>query len=240
MRAILFDCDGTIADTLGLICEAMRRVFVAHALPAPGDAATRAIVGLSLETAIARLHPDGETALHGAMAETYRSTFRSTRDDAQFRETLFDGVRDMLDALRSREEVLLGLVTGKSRRGVTAICTAHGLTDHFQVVRTADDCPSKPHPAMVLECCDTLGIRPRDALVIGDAVYDIEMAKAAGSDAIGVAWGAGKAETLLAAGALSVASNVAALALAIDAWLDAGSAVAAPDGAATTLAGRAF
>ncbi|MCB8836870.1 HAD-IA family hydrolase [Aurantimonas sp. VKM B-3413] len=221
MKAILFDCDGTIADSCGTICTVMRRAFLAEGLPEPDDAATRAIIGLSLETAMARLHPDGGLEHHVRLAGAYREAFQAMRREAEHRETLFPGMRDLVDRLATREDALLGMVTGKSRRGVTAICETHGLTRHFLAVRTADDCPSKPHPAMVEECCAELGVAVSDALVVGDSIYDIEMARAAGAHALGVAWGTHEAGPLVAAGAFAVAGDVSELEALIADWIGA-------------------
>ena len=228
MRAILFDCDGTIADSCGLICETMRRAFTAHGLPAPDDAATRAIIGLSLDVAIERLHPQADRATVLALTEGYREAFRRSRLDASFRETLFPGMKALIDELSARDDVLLGLVTGKSRRGVAAICETHGMTASFLAVRTADDCPSKPHPAMVEECCAEFGIAPEDAVVVGDSVHDMAMARAAGAAALGVAWGTHGADDLLAHGAFAVAGNVEALAGHLDGWLASPGVVVRP------------
>ena len=93
------------------------------------------------------------------------------------------------------------MVTGKSRRGVAAVCREHGFEGLFEVVRTADDCPSKPHPAMVLECCSEIGIAPADTFGVGDTRYDMEMAVAAGAAPIGVSWGYHAADDLLLTGA---------------------------------------
>jgi phosphoglycolate phosphatase len=97
--------------------------------------------------------------------------------------------------------LLIGAVTGKSRRGLKSIMETHSFGQYFVVSRTADDCPSKPHPAMVAECCDETGVVPADTLVIGDAIYDMQMAKAAGATAIGVAWGYASVDQLIEAGA---------------------------------------
>ncbi len=217
MRAVLFDCDGTIADSCGLICDIMRRVFAEHGLPEPEDAETRGIIGLSLDVAIGRLNPAAEPPLLAAMVEGYRRTFRESRADERFRETLFPGMKALIDRLSAREDVLLAMVTGKSRSGVAAICEMHGM--EFHAVRTADDCPSKPHPAMVEECCAEFGLDPRHALVVGDSVFDIEMARTAGAPALGVAWGTHEAAPLLASGAYAVAETVDELGAFIDAWL---------------------
>ncbi|MCC4299291.1 HAD-IA family hydrolase [Aurantimonas coralicida] len=219
MKAVLFDCDGTIADSCGIICATMRLAFEAHGLPAPEDTATRGIIGLSLDEAIRRLHPVAEPALVATLVDGYRQAFRIQRADPDFREHLFPGMKALVQDLAARDDVFVGLVTGKSRRGVASICEAHGLTDAFLAVRTADDCPSKPHPAMVEECCTVFGVAPRDALVVGDSIFDMEMARAAGAAALGVAWGTHEPAPLLASGAYAVAETVTGLVESVDRWL---------------------
>jgi phosphoglycolate phosphatase len=118
---------------------------------------------------------------------------------------LFAGIKPMIETLAEREDILIGAVTGKSRRGLVNILETHGFAPHFVVSRTADDCPSKPHPSMVTECCDEAGMRPADAIVVGDAIYDMQMAKAAGAKAIGVSWGYASVDDLIASGADAIA-----------------------------------
>lgn len=117
---------------------------------------------------------------------------------------LFNGIKPLIDELAQNDDILIGAVTGKSRRGLVHILDTHGFSPHFIVSRTADDCPSKPHPAMVMECCSETGMNPVDAIVIGDAIYDMQMAKAAGAKAIGVSWGYASVDDLIAAGADSI------------------------------------
>jgi phosphoglycolate phosphatase len=92
-------------------------------------------------------------------------------------------------AMTRREDLLLGMATGKSRRGVAAILERFGLVSHFVTVQTADTHPSKPDPSMLLKAMAETGVRPADTVMIGDTTFDIEMARAAGAGAIGVAWG---------------------------------------------------
>jgi len=202
MQLVLFDCDGTLVDSAGLIHEVMAGTFrhVGHVPPALSD--TKGVIGLTLDIAIARLqgkvHADGEA---NAMMVHYKSIFAGVRAEAGFEEPLFDGIRALIDAIGGRDHILIGAVTGKSRRGLDQILDTHDFRKHFVVSRTADDCPSKPHPAMVNECCDETGMNAADTIVIGDAVYDMLMAKAAGARAIGVSWGYAAVEELLQAGA---------------------------------------
>lgn len=202
MKLVLFDCDGTLVDSAGLIHETMRRTFDKFGKREPTFAETKSIIGLTLDIAIARMqgkpHADEEAV---EMMAYYKTLFSVVRQDLDFREPLFDGIREVIDAIGPREDLLIGAVTGKSRRGLKLVMETHGFDKYFVVGRTADDCPSKPHPAMVTECCNETGIRPADTLVIGDAIYDMQMAKAAGATAIGVAWGYASTDELREAGA---------------------------------------
>lgn len=221
MHLILFDCDGTLADSFGLITETMRRTFRLHGFEPPADAAIHAIIGLSLDRAIQKLRPEVDPAALPTLVEAYRTSFRAVREGIAFRERLFDGITALLAQLHARPGVRLGMVTGKTRRGVDAVVATHGLEGIFDTVRTADDCASKPDPAMVLECCRESGIAPDRTLVVGDAVFDMAMARQAGAEGLGVGWGAGSADDLIEAGASEVARDVEDLERLIGLWLSA-------------------
>ncbi len=212
MKLVLFDCDGTLVDSAALIHETMRRTFAQFGKPEPLVEETKAIIGLTLDIAIARMqgkpHADDEAV---QMMAYYKSLFATVRTDMNFREPLFDGIRDVIETLGPRDDLLLGAVTGKSRRGLDLVLDTHDFRKWFVVGRTADDCPSKPHPAMVTECCDEMGVHPDDTLVIGDAIYDMQMAKAAGATAIGVSWGYASVAHLRDAGADVIVDHPRAL-----------------------------
>ncbi|TPW33133.1 HAD-IA family hydrolase [Martelella alba] len=202
MKLVLFDCDGTLVDSLVIIQETMRRTFLDFGYAAPAVEATRATVGLTLDVAIAGLldKPAIDEEARAMMAH-YRSLFSEVRADPSMQESLFEGIADVLERLFEEDEILIGAVTGKSRRGLNHMLDVHNWFSRFPVTRTADDCPSKPHPAMVLECCSEAGIDPADTTVIGDAVFDMQMARSAGARALGVSWGYGQTDALMSAGA---------------------------------------
>jgi phosphoglycolate phosphatase len=202
MKLVLFDCDGTLVDSGLLIHQVMSETFGHFGLPAPEYSRTKSVIGLTLDTAIARILGQEEIDERiTEMALHYKQTFAPVRARPGFAEPLFDGIREVIDTLAAQEAILMGAVTGKSRRGLEAIAEAHGFSRHFFVSRTADECPSKPHPAMVLECCGESGVDPSRTVVIGDSVYDILMAKSAGARAVAVSWGYGDIDEMKAAGA---------------------------------------
>lgn len=205
MRLVLFDCDGTLVDSGRLIHEVMRRTFDRFGLEEPHYDRTRSVIGITLDLAIAKVmgqdHVDDRVE---AMTAYYKAIYSDVRKEPGFQEPMFDGIDEMIARLATTDDLILGAVTGKSRRGLDLIVDAHGLRDIFFVSRTADDCPSKPHPAMVTECCRQAGIEPARTIVIGDAIYDMQMARAAGATGIGVSWGYGDVDDLYAAGAVTV------------------------------------
>jgi phosphoglycolate phosphatase len=123
----------------------------------------------------------------------------------------FNGIPALINRLCKRDDIALGIVTGKSRRGVQRLLQTPHFSDRFSVSRCADDCPSKPHPAMVRECCEEIGISPINTVVIGDTGFDMEMAKAAGANAIGVSWGYHPVDRIYLSGAQQVVDDVPAL-----------------------------
>ena len=215
-KLVLFDCDGTLVDSAPLIHACMEQTFREAGHAVPQFESTKGVIGLSLDIAIARLlacEPDESVR---AMTARYKLHFAGMRGEAEHLERLYDGINELIATLGKREDVILGMVTGKSRRGVESVFARHGFGEHFHVVRTADDCPSKPHPAMVLECCAATGIDPASTYVIGDAIFDMQMARAAGATAIGVDWGYASADALAEEGAHHIVSAAAMIAGLID------------------------
>jgi phosphoglycolate phosphatase len=117
---------------------------------------------------------------------------------------LYPGAAEALATLAARDDVVLGIATGKSQRGVRLVLGHHGLLEHFITIKTADDAPSKPDPGMVLHAMREAGVEASDTIVVGDTVYDIAMARAAGAAGLGVTWGYHRAEALAESGAVAV------------------------------------
>ena len=197
---ILFDCDGTLMDSQHAIVRAMQGAFRHNGLPEPDEAAVHAVIGLSLSEAVKNLagQPDGQAKI----VEDYRSIYRANENEVR----LYPAVRETLEQLQQRG-YWLGVVTGKSRAGLERVLESKGLSNMFYVVRTADCCLSKPHPAMVLECMDEMGVTAGRTSVVGDAIFDIQMAVAAGVASLGVSYGVASGDSLRKAGAGAIVDN---------------------------------
>ena len=205
-RLAIFDCDGTLVDGQANVCLAMAACFEEAGLPPPDPAQSRRIVGLSLVEAMEAMLPHAEAEVHVGLAESYKRHFRQMRADRRVSEPLYDGVLELLDTLES-DEWLLGIATGKSDRGLALCLDHHGLTGRFLTLQTADRHPSKPHPSMIEQAMADAGAAPDTTVMIGDTLYDMAMAKAAGAAAVGVAWGYHEVEELRTAGADYVAES---------------------------------
>lgn len=209
-KLILFDFDGTLVDSQANIHRCMAEAFEAQGLAPPALPEVRRIVGLSLELAIARLLVEEELHHVEALAAHYRQAFFSLRQRHDYHEELFPGALEALEALDC-PEVCLGIATGKNLRGLRAALERHGLEKRFVTLQTPDHSPSKPHPGMVRRALAEIGCDPREAVLIGDTSYDIEMARNAGISSLGVAWGYHTPEELRAAGAGGLVEHFTAL-----------------------------
>ncbi len=210
LRLLVLDVDGTLVDSIHNIVAAMERAAAAHGLDCPPPARCRRVVGLELVEAVATLFPDHEPVLHRAVAESYKQAFHMLRAAPDHVEALYPGA---LEALRAFDEagVLLGIATGKSRRGVATMLAHHGLEGRFLTIQTADGNPGKPHPGMLRRAMAETGVRPAQTVMVGDTSYDMAMARAAGCHAVGVSWGYHPVAELHDAGAHAVIDDYASL-----------------------------
>lgn len=213
LRLVVFDVDGTLIDSQAHIVAAMAAAFAHAGLALPPRAEVLGIVGLSLPVAIARLAPAAPPDVLAEMLSAYKDAYTANRDATT--APAYPGAMAALQALAAEPETLLGVATGKSRRGLNHLFDLHGLHGLFQTTQVADDHPSKPHPSMLLAALRDTGIGPGAAVMIGDTSYDMEMARAAGLRAIGVAWGYHAGSALRAAGAQCVIESYADLPAAL-------------------------
>lgn len=191
-KLVVFDWDGTLMDSLSRIVQSMQLAALDLGLPPCADHQVHDIIGLALDLAIATLYPELSPADISRMHERY--AYHYVQGD-QSPSPFYDGVPDLLQQLH-QGNVLLSVATGKSRKGLDRIMQAHRVEGLFHSSRCADETRSKPEPDMLLEILDYHNLRPHQAVMVGDTEFDLEMARRAGVDAVGVTWGAHAAHRL--------------------------------------------
>jgi phosphoglycolate phosphatase len=217
VKLVIFDVDGTLVDSQNIIVAAQRAAFGKFDLEPPTRERSLSIVGLSLHEAFTALA--GPKAPVAGLVEAYKEAFAGLRADPAHWEPLFPGAAQCLRWLAVQETVLLGIATGKSRRGVSHLLDRHGWETVFATIQTADDAPSKPHPGMLHQAMDEVGVRPEDSVMIGDSSFDMAMARAAGVLPIGVSWGFQPVAALTEAGADHIVDTYEALQASLERFL---------------------
>lgn len=201
LRLVVWDLDGTIIDSRKIIQNAMVDAFTACGLTPPTYDQTRHIVGLSLGEGCRMLAPVGSSDDQiDQLEDAYRSAFIKNRKVPGYHEPLYDGAITTLEAL-ANQNCLMAIATGKSYKGIESIFGMHDLKRYFDTVWCADDGPGKPNPFMVVEAMKVMGCEADQTVMVGDAIHDIHMGRAAGVTTHGVSWGFGTSAELEAAGA---------------------------------------
>lgn len=184
-QLLVFDWDGTLMDSIGTIVACTQAAIGELELGDLPEEKIRGTIGLGLRETIDILSPGCDEILYGQILECYRKHWLSTYRDMPL---MFTGVPEMLRDL-GKQGYLLAVATGKSRRGLDYALNQTGLRGLFHATRTADEAFSKPHPQMLLDILDELGVPPRQAVMVGDTTYDLEMARSARTASVGVCTG---------------------------------------------------
>lgn len=199
---LVFDWDGTLMDSAGAIVDSIQRACRDLDLRVPDEASARHIIGLGLRDALAMLLPELHESGYGGLVERYRHYYLS-RDQAI---PLFEGAQEAVRML-NQAGFLLGVATGKSRAGLDRALAHTGLAPYFHASRCADECFSKPHPAMLQEIMDELAVEPERTLMIGDTTHDLQMAANAGVASLAAAYGAHPRENLESLGPIATVGS---------------------------------
>ncbi|MEJ2590056.1 MAG: HAD-IA family hydrolase [Candidatus Thiodiazotropha sp.] len=182
---LIFDWDGTLMDSEARIVACVEAAVKDLGLPSPGREAIRNIIGLGLREAVLTLFPDAGEHLHLDIAERYRNHFFSSTETPS---ELFPGTRAVIERLYD-EGYLLAVATGKGRAGLDHALESTDLGQYFHTTRCASETFSKPHPEMLCQILEEMGVEARQALMIGDTEYDLQMAANANMPALGVTCG---------------------------------------------------
>ena len=209
---IVFDWDGTISDSTGLIADCIRHAAQDLQLRVPTVEQAKHIIGLGLLQSTETLFPELSAADRARFAVRFREHYVPRDHEAP----LYPGIVDLLKSL-AHPERFLAVATGKPRAGLERAFAHTGLKPHFHYTRCADEGFAKPHPDMLLKLMDYTNVGPQRTLMIGDTTHDLELAQNAGVAAVAVTYGAHPAQLLAARQARVKVDSVAAL----SAWLAA-------------------
>lgn len=185
---VLFDVDGTLVDSQLQIMDAMKDAFMAIDHPVPTRQDILSIVGLSLPDAFSQLLTNKPQYIQERCVEIYKLAFAEARAKGA-KPQFYPGVYEVLAELYRHPNYILGIATGKSRRGLNALLDSYEIAPWFVTAQVADDHPSKPNPSMIKTAMREANVDRNCAVMIGDTSFDIDMAKSAGVFAIGVGWG---------------------------------------------------
>jgi len=189
---IIFDWDGTLMDSIGLIVDSMHVAGEAHGFKTT-DKAVKDIIGLSLMNGIDILYPQASDLQKQGIQQSYAEYYIAN----SHRTPLFAPIESMLQTLQ-RKGKQLAVATGKKRKGLDRVLAASSSHQYFVMTRCADEAGSKPDPQMLIDILQATQQGIADAVFVGDSVYDIEMATQLGMSSIAVNYGTASAAELAA------------------------------------------
>ncbi len=189
---IIFDWDGTLMDSIGLIVEAMHIAGEAHGFQTT-DQAVKDIIGLSLLNGIDILYPQANDSQKRSIQQSYADYYIAN----SHRTPLFHPIENMLQTLQEQGKQL-AVATGKKRQGLDRVLEASNSHDYFVMTRCADEAGSKPDPQMLTDILNDTQQQISQAVFIGDSIYDIQMANQLGMTSIAVNYGTASSAELAA------------------------------------------
>lgn len=188
---IIFDWDGTLSDSVGLITDLMIQSFLLHNVSPPSRMEVADILGIKLSEAFKILLKEKDQNASELIFNSYIELYNQSSNKVK----LFDGVELGIKELH-RYGYKIAIATGGGRNYLDSCLAQTSIKDFINVTKTSDDCFSKPHPQMCNEILNELIIEPEKSIVIGDSIHDLQMAKNAGIASLAVTYGAHKQDSL--------------------------------------------
>lgn len=185
-KLLIFDWDGTLIDSADRIISSMQSAAEDCGFPVPAAESVREIIGLGMPEAVSALIPGVTEEGIEQMRNRYGHYFLGSDETPT---PLFAGVQHTLESMQSKG-ARMAVATGKSRKGLQRAFAQTGLGYLFETSRCADETTSKPHPHMLEEILAETGVKPSEAVMIGDTEFDLDMGRRAGMDVIAVSYGA--------------------------------------------------
>ena len=206
LKLALFDYDGTIVDSAGMIVQGAIEAFRMCGLPDPDPQKVRENIGRPLAVALDVYMPVDYMVTPEQISEAYRSWYAEQGRLGLQNEPLYPGMVELIHKLKSNDW-LIGIATNKSRVGLTNGLAKHNLSNIFDITLSTDENIAKPNPAMALRAMKELGVEEKYSVIIGDTINDIGLGVNSGITSIGVTWGYNDRKLLISAGANHLVDN---------------------------------
>ena len=193
IQLVIFDWDGTLMDSALKITRCIQAAARELEIPEPSYDESKVVIGLGLNEAMQRLFPQIPDAKITQLVEAYKHHF--VHNDKTEQE-LFSGVREGLERINATG-AMVAVATGKSRVGLDRVLDIADLRSQFVTTRCADESRTKPHPQMLHDILDFTAIPNKNAIMIGDTSFDMDMAHNADMTGLAVSYGVHSHDTLL-------------------------------------------
>lgn len=207
-KAVLFDMDGTLLDTLEDLCDSTNHALAQMGYPLRGIEEIRRFIGNGAEKQIRRAVPEGtnEEKIMEVLT-AYRAYYQ---DHCQIKTKVYDGLLDVLSELKEKG-VKMAVVSNKPDAAVKKLSREYFGDRLDYAIGPSDGVRCKPYPDMAEEALKALGVEKKDAVFVGDSEVDVQTGLNAGLDVIAVSWGFRSREVVIEAGASKIADNASEL-----------------------------
>lgn len=207
-KAVLFDMDGTLLDTLEDLCDSTNHALAQMGYPLRGIEEIRHFIGNGAEKQIRRAVPEGTS--EGKIMETLAAFRAYYQDHCQIKTKVYDGLLDVLSELKEKG-VKMAVVSNKPDAAVKKLSREYFGDRLDYAIGPSDGVRCKPYPDMAEEALKALGVEKKDAVFVGDSEVDVQTGLNAGLDVIAVSWGFRSRQVVIEAGAKMIADDAGEL-----------------------------
>ena len=208
-KAVLFDMDGTLLDTLEDLCDSTNHALRQMGYPPRGIGEIRRFIGNGAEKQIRRAVPEGTS--EEKIMETLAAFRAYYQDHCQIKTKVYDGLLDMLSEVKEKG-VKMAVVSNKPDAAVKKLNKEYFGDRLDYAIGPSDGVRCKPYPDMAEEALKALGVEKKDAVFVGDSEVDVQTGLNAGLDVIAVSWGFRSRDVVIEAGASKIADDAGELA----------------------------
>ena len=207
-KAVLFDMDGTLLNTLEDLCDSTNHALAQMGYPLRGIEEIRRFIGNGAEKQIRRAVPEGTS--EGKIMETLAAFRAYYQDHCQIKTKVYDGLLDVLSELKEKD-VKMAVVSNKPDAAVKKLSREYFGDRLDYAIGPSDGVRCKPYPDMAETALKALGIAKKDAVFVGDSEVDVQTGLNAGLDVIAVSWGFRSREVVIEVGAKMIADDASEL-----------------------------